>query len=651
MRTHLLCTVIVSSLFAVLNLSAHASDIKKYGKVEKEYLDMTVFPADTTASAVKIFDVAEMELIYESAVELYFTRHYQIKILDESAKSYADQSIRYWHEDKVRRMKAHTILPNGKKIKVKNFREEEYKKNYKVKKFTLPSVEVGSVLEIEYKVYSKYFYDLEPWSFQSEIPTLESQLSLRLPIGFVFNSKIHNDEQYRRVRMTTEEYLDPSSRRRLEMFIWRSVDLPAVKDEPYISSLKNYRARLDFQFSAYQDRYQSVKFIKDLNTLVDEQLDGRYGSFLKPTGDVKNVVAELTAGMTSGKDKAEALYKFVRDELEHDSYNAYSPREKQDKLLQTRKASGSEKNLLLLAMLRAAGLDAKPVLISTRGNGRIDASVPFLRQYNRTIAFVKVEEEIILSDASDRFIPFGSLPFSALVEVGLILEKDNPQFIRNPNRGVKSQSFVQSKTAISQDGLVTGTADVRAIGYASRRCNVEVENSDSIEDYISDEFAGDLDGIEITRLDTVLKATASDTFKTEFDFELPGFAEIIDDEIYVRPALFHCMSKNVFVSQKREFPVEFGYRSKGTELNTITVPVGYDVVEVPENKVINSKYFTYRRMVTNLGEQLVFSRTLELKNHTVPATDYEQLKHDYARIVDADQEQIVLRAGSLSKNE
>lgn len=76
---------------------------------------------------------------------------------------------------------------------------------------------------------------------------------------------------------------------------------------------------------------------------------------------------------------------------------------------------------------------------------------------------------------------------------------------------------------------------------------------------------------------------------------------MIDDEIYLRPALYSCMDKNIFVSEKREFPIEFGFNAEHTELNVYAIPESYEIVELPENVIIQNDYFVYRRMIFRIS--------------------------------------------------
>ena len=42
--------------------------------------------------------------------------------------------------------------------------------NWSLKKFTLPAVKEGSVIDIRYEIQSPYFFNLQSWGFQNVIP-------------------------------------------------------------------------------------------------------------------------------------------------------------------------------------------------------------------------------------------------------------------------------------------------------------------------------------------------------------------------------------------------------------------------------------------------------------------------------------------------
>ncbi len=641
------------TLFFILTLFisfVQGSETKKWGKVDPQYLKMTVYPQDTSAAAVKIFDVGEYDVrLKNRRFQWTLTHHYQIKILKESGKKYADVAIEYWHEDKILKLKAQTILPNGKKIKLKKKQifDESLKKKYKIKKFAMPAVEVGSIIEVEYKLLSKYVTFLEPWIFQDEIPTIESVVVLTMSPGFIYHVKPGNDFK-NRIQIHTEEYFDVYEDKDLKKYIYRAVNLPAVKKEPYISTLKNYKARLDFQIIGYKTVFNQVKFIEDLPTLIKELLDGKYGSFLKPQKQVKSLVESLKNTTTNNRDLIRNIYTYVRDQLEdEDEYTSYYTFKKQKDILKTKKASPSERNLFLISMLKAAGFDAKPVLISTREHGRIDPQIPFLDQYNRTIAMLKYNQEVLLLDASDRFVPFGLLPPESYVDTGLIVEKGDVNFVKIPRNALKGQEILNSQVEVDIHGTLHGKTQVTATGYASLALNRKLDKYGNIEEFLHNVFGEDNSNFEITDSDSLLKPAAKDSFTTNFKFTVNEFAEMVEDEIYFKPGLFHSMDKNLFVSETREFPVEFGYRFNLQEYIIYTFPREFEIVEIPQNVMIRNKYFVFYRVLTrdrSNPNKLIYSRKFMLLKHTVPPSYYSNLKKFFAVIVDADQAQVVLRS-------
>lgn len=236
------------------------------------------------------------------------------------------------------------------------------------------------------------------------------------------------------------------------------------------------------------------------------------------------------------------------------------------------------------------------MLISTREHGRIDPQIPFLDQYNRTIAMLKYNQEVLLLDASDRFVPFGLLPPESYVDTGLIVEKGDVNFLKIPRNALKGQEILNSQVEVDIHGTLHGKTQVTATGYASLALNRKLDKYGNIEEFLHNVFGDDNSNFEITDSDSLLKPAAKDSFKTNFKFTVNEFAEMVEDEIYFKPGLFHSMDKNLFVSETREFPVEFGYRFNLQEYITYTFPREFEIVEIPQNVMIRNKYFVFYRV-------------------------------------------------------
>ena len=248
---------------------------KKWGTVPKEIKEMKTYAQDTSAAAIFIFDIGELQVDMADGASMTLKRHYQIKILKESGKKYADIDIPYYYEDKIDDLKVQTILPNGKKIKVnkKDIFDEQEKEHYKLKRIAAPGATVGAIIEVKYTLFSEYVLNLESWFFQYEIPNLESVMVVQVAPGFDYSAFIKNDF-YFRIKQETEQYIDLDYQGlRLNRFIYRGVRIPAIKEEPYVACLNDYRAHLEFQLRGYKNEYVDHTFVKNFKTLHKELLE------------------------------------------------------------------------------------------------------------------------------------------------------------------------------------------------------------------------------------------------------------------------------------------------------------------------------------------------------------------------------------------
>ena len=641
LRTGILLLLLVPVIFI------YAGEEKDYGKVDPKFLAMEVYPEDTSAAALRIFDIGIIDLRFAGRVEVVFTRHFQTKILKEKGKEHANLAISYWHKDHLTKLDTQIIYPDGRKVKVEkeNIFDEAEKGLFKVKKLTFPNVEIGAVLEVKYEVTGNDIYELEPWYFHQSIPVIESEIMVQLSPGFKYMVKKENDPNHLIVE-SKEKFYNQFTEKWEERYCYKAENLPAIKEEPFISSLKNYKANLNFQIESVSFPSYHYVFIENLQTLCNRLLEEPYNNFKNPGSEVKQLVNSLINSDMSDEYQSKVLFEYVRDNFDYRSGDDIYPRNDQKDILKEKKATDSEKNLMLMVMLRAAGLEARPLLISTTDNGIANPEIPFLSQYNKVILLVSVNNNYFLFDARDPWITYGQLPPSSLVKNALLVEKDNSSFLDIPNEGLRSISVIESKINLSENGKLQGNSQIMAIGYGSRDYNSDLYKHKKMEKLIQEELVNHLNNFTITDSDSNLAPAPSDSFHTTFGFELENYAELIDNEIYLKPGIYFGRDKNVFVSEKRSFPVEFGYKRKTIETNYYTLPAGYMVTEFPNEVIIENKYFKYQRTIIPVQNNPMivgFARQFEIKELVAPTEDYNLVKNDFARIVDADQEIIIIK--------
>lgn len=86
-------------------------------------------------------------------------------------------------------------------------------------------------------------------------------------------------------------------------------------------------------------------------------------------------------------------------------------------------------NLLLAGLLKSEGIEAYPVILSTRGNGTISFSHPFQQFFNYVIVLVEIDNRIILLDATDPLLYYSVLPEKCMNVEGLVIKPQSEEWI------------------------------------------------------------------------------------------------------------------------------------------------------------------------------------------------------------------------------
>jgi len=609
----------------------------KFGKVDKKTLEMTSYAPDPDAEAILLFDKLAMEIMDDGV--LISKRHYRIKILTEEGKEMVDQRIPFYHKGmKVHRLKAHSIMPNGTKIKLKKkdvFEEEKGKWKYKV--FAVPGVQVGSVIEVSYEVESQYFTELDPWYFQRGVYTQASQLSVIIPPGYNFRVFFYNLSD---IDPIIERQVVPG--RKMSKYTWEAMDLPAVKTEPYMRTLEDYWGQMRFQFVSYRDAYNNIEFIKSWESLA-EVVRNWYKDYMEDDKGIQGLAESKTTGLTSPEDKAKALYDFVTREIETDGRGGRFVDEdrKPSKILSEKKGSGLEKNLLLVKLLRSVGIEAHPMLIATRNLRRASANVPDLDQFNYAIVYAKISNRPTYLDTRDRFCPFKMLPKNSIVGEGFVIDNAAGQFVAIPEPRSLNMERCETTAALDEFGDLTATTVIRFENYSAIKARKQLDKVGETE------FAQTVIGSplgEVT-IDSV-SVDNYDMFDAPLNltvtYSVEGYAQSAGDQLYMKAPALAAYSENPLKSEKRYFPVEYTYYEASTEIMSIELPEGFTVSELPQPSRVGKKKLRYANTWSMDEGKLKVERTFMRRSVVFPSSQYANLRGFFDYTVKFDQQQVVL---------
>ena len=648
----------------------------KYGKPTEDELQMKTYALDTTADAVILYDEGSSVVNYDVSKNrfmLEFERFVRVKILKQEGSVWGDFTIPLYSSDatheEIMGIDGLTFNTEGgktekcplKKESIFRERENKYWENIKL---SMPKVKVGSIVDLRYKITSPILWNLQSWRFQYTIPVKWSQYEVRVPeylnynrtmLGYHSLYKQNSSTKQEKITYTetTETAGIVGSREQSFNTIeymsninsYAAKDVPALKQEPYLTTLDNYVTKIKFElastdFTKIQGSFKS--YTNSWQTIVDQLFDDAdFGGYIRADNFTEDIVKRLIAGKTTEWDKVLAIYNHVKNTVKWDEMNAIYPSKSLRKSYSDKKGNSADINLILFVMLKAAGLTVDPVLLSTRKHRILSPSNPTLSDLNYVIVRVMVDQTPMLLDATEPNLPAGSIPFRCLNGKGILIRKGAPEdvlLMNLPSRTATSASLelVDGKLSgkliskLSGEDAYDFRESVRVAG-GSKEYFEKVKNN-STEIKFLDYTYTNLDSIHLG-VDRM------------YQFQLENSVATDDAILYISPMLTERHQKNPFISPTREYPVDFGSSFVTSYIFSFKIPEGYQVEELPkaESVVLGDKDGSYVYQATNANGLITINIRFRINKTLFLPSEYEHLRKFYDMIISKESEQIVLK--------
>ena len=648
----------------------------KFGKVEPAELQLTRYDKDTTADALMFFDFGYSRFDVNQARQFQFiyNRHFRIKIFRKSAFHYADVSI-ILHKNGSARENLENLLAvtynmvDGKMVKTKLASDKIYKaesKNFVIEKFAFPEVKEGSVIELSYTINSDFLRNFRGWAFQHKYPTLWSQYEYVIPEYFSYRRSSRgylpfeinkNEPGHATFKLHFESTntagfkgkLTPAEDEDLEAITTDAVlavkDAPAFISESNIDCEDNYIQSIEFELGSVQypnvPPKNYVQTWESVNKSMNDDED--FGSALNSKGFIRDTVAKLCNNKTSSLEKATAIYNYIQQCMRwNGEYNLWAP----DGLKQPyhkHTGNSAEINLLLTVMLRTAGLDANPVMFSTRDNGIATTFYPTISRFNSVLAAITIDGKVSLLDASSKYCPFGVLPANDINGQGRVVDDKTGDWV-DLTASEKSKELMTYSLEIDPDGKMKGSIAGNYGGYAAIVYRDMLSHEKSTDDYIR-KLQETTKGLSVSHYSI---SNTDDNYKSisdSLDVELTDQAEVVGDKIIFNPMLFEKVEKNIYTLEERKYPVDYNYPVSSTIIFEYTIPDGYLVESIPQNFSLklpdNSISISY--IIQNTGNKIKLLFRKNVNKMLFLPSEYKDLKEFYNQIVRKHAEQIILK--------
>ena len=581
--------ITITAIIIVLTFQVGAAGDSGWGKVSPAEWSLSA-PADySEANAVIMHDICSLT-VRTSGIEV--SRWQRMKLLNKAgAEEVGDAGFRYYEVDKIKDLEAHTITPDGKVYKLgsKDFFTKTIG-GVKYRTFAFPNLDSGCVVEFKYRKLRPTL-SIEPWYFQSGLYTLKSSFTLVVGPGFIYSSSWTNVPPSARNARPGEISNIDNPRFPFKTFTWEMSNLAPVTDEPYMAARSDYTSAIYCQLVSYQDQYQKINFVRswqDLGTEFQETVN-KYAN----GGSVGDLAKQLTSGITDPVEQARAIYEHVVHEYkEEGDYGYYFKNDDLAGLCKTGIGTGEEKNILLVELLRKAGIQAWPVLIGTRDFRKFNPEIFQMSQFNNLITFVQFDSSSMYLDASNKYCQFGMLRPNCLVDAGFLIDGKNSQLVKVLRNDPRTYRLDLTRMNIDSSGSVSCSTLSSLSGYFVPEYGAGAEAS-AVNDFVKAQYLDRL-GVPFT-LDTS-EVTLDDAGKcvVMVKYSLPDYTRLLDSVLTVRPVSFRYRT-TPFTKQRRTVPVDFNYSFTYHNIVTITSDRPISSAVLPPDTTFQIDGATYRR--------------------------------------------------------
>lgn len=665
MKTNLLAFVLFFTFFCSNSIAQEF----KLGKVSIAELQEKEHPKDPSAVAAILFKKGEVkfEFSQNDGFQMFTEVETRIKIYKKEGYDWANQNIRYYlvgnSKELISVSDAVTYnLVNGKIEKTKLKSEGEFDENinkyWGQKKITMPNVKEGSVIEFHYTIKTNSIGSLREWYFQSSIPVNHSEFTTYIPEYFVYNT---NKKGFIFPKVTTKSYsksIGLNSKERSfsgttnihqEDFTFQETqtnylaeNLPAMKDEAYVNNIENYTASISHELSMTKVNNRPTKIYstdwESVTKTIYEYED--FGLELNKTGYFEEDLKTVISGDKTRDETIGAIFNYVKSNIKWNGRYNYYCNEGVKTAYKNKTGNVAEINLMLTAMLRNAGFDANPVLVSTRSNGI--ALFPSLNAFNYVISAVETPEGLILMDATEIFSTPNVLPLRDLNWFGRLIRKDGTSTQISLTPTMLSKETSSMNVVMNVDGTIDGKIRRQYTNYEA--LEYRKNNLATKEDAYLEKLENDSNGIEIGEYVRANELDLSKPVMETYSFKSNKDVEIINDKIYLSPMLFLTDNENIFKQEVREYPVDFGYPFESKIYINIDIPQGYKVEFLPKpaNLLTGDNIGAFSYVVENTENKIKMIITTTMNMAIVPADFYDVLKEFYQGMITKENEKIIL---------
>jgi hypothetical protein len=642
----------------------------EFPPINADELKMTGIPEQPGAPAVILYrEETDNDMMNEHTV------YERIKILTDAGREHGNVEIPYSRRGfSISGISGQTVHPDGTVIPFTGkpfdktvLKSAGYKVN--VKSFSLPDVQVGSVIDYRYSLrYDDHTLLPPTWEVQTDLFQRKAYFKFvpfqnhgsmyiqlahgQIAQGIAWDPIVGNG-------VAPELHQNPLASSTLstgQISTWvdlKENNIPPLVEEPYMPPVSILRWRVHFY-------YQEARDVDDYWKTQGKFWNKDVESFVGKDRGISAALARVTAQSDTPEQKVHKIYIFV-SQLENQDYVPERTKQ-EEKVLDLRENRGSDDvlehhsgshddlNRLFVSMVRAAGIPASLIWVPDRSHDMFVKQFLSTRQLDAEIAIVQLNGKDVFLDPGSKFCPYGIVDWRYSGISGLrqsakgaeISDAPFPTYTQSVVTRMAILSLDENGAAHGSIGLVFKGLEAMQKRQQGGKTDVEGRKK-LLEDDLREILPGNSD-ISLTGQPDWDNAEAP--FVAQFKVSFP-FAVISGKRLLVQQHLFQVSEHNHFSTTKRINPVYFHYPWQEADEVHITVPAGLEIESLPPDDKLQTEYALYQVKQKQEMPNKIFSRRDFIMNGiAIPPDHYTEMKGFFDKVKADDDQPALLKVGS-----
>jgi hypothetical protein len=585
------------------------------------------------------------------------------KILRPSGRDYGMAAVSFNPHRKITGLRGWCIPVQGKDYEVKDkeavevalpkIAGSELISDVKEKRLQIPAPDPGSVVGYEYEEDEQPMVLQDVWMFQREIPGRELHYSLQLPSGWEYKASWINSAE---IKPT------PGGNNHWE---WVMNDVKGIRKEAEMPPIEGVAGQMIVSFfpPGGASRNGFTGWL-EMGNWYSNLTNGRRDA----SPEITQQVAALTASARTPLDKMKALAQFVQNDIRYVAIElgigGWQPHAASEVFVH-RYGDCKDKATLLSSMLSQVGIESFYVVINSE-RGYVTPEVPAnVGGFNHVVLAIKLPANVsdlslvatiqhprlgtlLYFDPTNELTPFGEIGGYLQANYGLLVTSEGGELVELPRQPSAMNSIHRSgKLTLDPLGTLKGEISETRVGdraWAERwRLRTVTKSADQIKP-IEDLLAGSLSLFNITQASVTNLNRTDQPFGFHYAFEARGYAKNAGGLLLVRPRVLGVKTSGLLETKEpRTFPIEFEGPSRDTDTFEIVIPAGYVVDDIPPSVDADYSFASYHAKTEVNGNLIHYSRTLEVKELSVPVARADDLKKFYRIIASDERNTVVLK--------